>query len=367
MTPGVPLLDPLPLPAPAWLLSALLALTFTLHVVPMNLLLGGSLIAVVARFRGRRDNYAAALAGLIARAMPVVFASAVTMGVAALLFLQALYGRVFFPGAVLLAVPWILIVPLIVVAYSGAYWQAGRGSGALLVALPVLAVAFIQANVMGLLLRPETFAAMFFADASGLRLNLGDPTLAPRFLHVLVGALAVSGLAISVAGFLLRQREPELGPWMVRHGVFWAAGATVVNILPGFWWLAALPSGMLLQFMGRDLAATLWLTGGVLAALAALGHMIPAAMAREPRQLLIGGVGSLLVSIVCMVVVRDIVRRALLGPGTLPPAEWVAPQWGAIAIFGALLVAAIATVVWMVGALAGAERWGRIADRRAGQ
>jgi hypothetical protein len=219
---------------------------------------------------------------------------------------------------------------------------------AALVALPVLAVAFVQANVMGLLLRPETFGAMFFADASGLRFNLGDPTLPPRFLHVLVGALAVSGLAMSVAGFLLRHREPELGPWMVRHGASWAVGATIVNILPGFWWLAALPSGMLLQFMGRDLVATLCLAGGVLAALAALGHMIPAALAEEPRPLLIGGAGSLVVSIVCMVAVRDIVRRASLGGAALPPADWVAPQWGAIAAFGALLVVATVTVVWMV-------------------
>ena len=30
--------------------------------------------------------------------MPVVFAAAVTLGVAALLFLQVLYGRVFFAG-----------------------------------------------------------------------------------------------------------------------------------------------------------------------------------------------------------------------------------------------------------------------------
>ena len=52
MTPAIPLLDPIPLPAPAWLLSALLALTFTLHLIPMNLVLGGSILAVVARGRG---------------------------------------------------------------------------------------------------------------------------------------------------------------------------------------------------------------------------------------------------------------------------------------------------------------------------
>jgi len=227
----------------------------------------------------------------------------------------------------------------------------GLAAGAVVVAVLVLMVGFVQANVMSLLLRPEAFASMFFANSSGIRLNLGDPTLAPRFLHVLIGALAVSGLAISVAGYLLRHREPALGPWMIRQGAFWCAGATVVNIVPGFWWLAALPSGMLLQFMGRDLAATLWLAGGVLSALSAIGHVIPAAMAKRPRPLIAGAAGSLLVSIVCMVAVRDIVRRASLGPDRLPPATWVAPQWGAIALFLVLLVTAVGLVWWMVRAL----------------
>ena len=392
MTPAVPFLDPLPLPGPAWLLSALLALTFTLHIVPMNLVLGGSIIAVAARLRGRRDPKAAALAGLIARAMPVVFAAAVTLGVAALLFLQVLYGRVFFAGAVLLAVPWLLIVPLLIVAYYGAYWASsqvghdqaagalresgGRGhelprtagvavaapsaapavAGTALVAVLVMAVAFIQANVMGLLLRPQAFQAMFFANASGVRLNLADPTLAPRFLHVLVGAIAVAGLAVSIGGLLVRNRQQDLGPWMIRHGALWCAGATIVNIVPGFWWLAALPSEMLLQFMGRDLGATLWLAAGVVAGLAAIGHIIPAGMAKNPRVLVAGAAGSLILTIVCMVAVRDIARRASLGPDTLPPAAWVEPQWGAIALFLALLVAALGLVWWMARALVRGRR-----------
>jgi hypothetical protein len=366
MTPAIPLLDPLPLPAPAWLLSALLALTFTLHIIPMNLVLGGTILAVLTRVRGRHDANAAALSRLIAKAMPVAFSATVTLGVAALLFLQTLYGRVFFAGAVLLAVPWILIVPLLVVAYYGAYWQVapakgaggrdqGPGTGiavAAAVAGLVTVIAFIQANVMGLLVRPQTFAAMFFANASGLRLNLGDPTLFPRFLHVVVGAIAVTGMAAALAGFLLRHREPSLAPWMIRHGALTCAGATVVNILPGFWWLAALPSEMLLQFMGRNLSATLWLAAGIFAALSAIGHLIPAAMAKPKRSLISGAAISLLVCIVCMVAVRDIVRRASLPASVLPPATWVSPQWGAIALFVLLLAGALGLVWWMVRALA---------------
>ena len=103
--------------------------------------------------------------------------------------------------------------------------------------------------------------------------------------------------------------------------------------------------------MGRDLGATLWMAGGVIAALSVIGHIIPAAMGTPKRSHISGAAVSLLVSIVCMVAVRDIVRRAALGPEVLPPATWVAPQWGAIALFLLLLVAALGLVWWMVRAL----------------
>ena len=114
--PTIPHPDPLPLPAPAWLLWFLLTLTFTLHVVPMNLVLGGSIIGLVARLRARRQPHAAVVASLVAKALPVLIATAVTMGVAALLFLQVLYGRLFFASAVLLAVPWLAVVPTLIAA-----------------------------------------------------------------------------------------------------------------------------------------------------------------------------------------------------------------------------------------------------------
>ena len=46
---SLPSADPLPQPAPTGLLWGLLLLTFFLHLIPMNLTLGGSIVAMVAR------------------------------------------------------------------------------------------------------------------------------------------------------------------------------------------------------------------------------------------------------------------------------------------------------------------------------
>ena len=58
MNPVIPLADPLPQPAPAWLLWALLQLTFFAHLLAMNVVLGGSILALHWR-ASRRETDAA--------------------------------------------------------------------------------------------------------------------------------------------------------------------------------------------------------------------------------------------------------------------------------------------------------------------
>ena len=83
MIPPVSQPDPLALPAPAWLLWALLLLMFFLHLIPMNLVLGGSIIGAIARVRGRRPDrpHEAQLAHIAVKAMPVLISVTVTLGV----------------------------------------------------------------------------------------------------------------------------------------------------------------------------------------------------------------------------------------------------------------------------------------------
>ena len=58
MTPIIPLADPLPQPAPVWLLWALLQLTFFLHLLAMNVVLGGSILALHWRMSRRPEDAA---------------------------------------------------------------------------------------------------------------------------------------------------------------------------------------------------------------------------------------------------------------------------------------------------------------------
>jgi hypothetical protein len=135
---------------------------------------------------------------------------------------------------------------------------------------------------------------------------------------------------------------------MTGHGVYWAAGATIANFLPGFWWLAALPREALLGLMGQNPVATTFFAVSILASLAAMGLLVPAAFAPEPGRLLAGAATLLILAVVLMVLVRDAARTMVLAPAGYRVTSWVEPQWGPIAIFGVLLVVALLAVGWMV-------------------
>lgn len=369
MIPAIPQADPLALPAPAWLLWALLMLTFFLHVIPMNLVLGGSIIGAIARVRGRRPDrpHEAALAHIVVKAMPMLISVTVSLGVAALLFLQVLYGRVFFASAVVIGWWWLSVIGLLILTYYAAYLMAMRESSlgaagtclAWLIAAVTGLIALIYGNNMTLMLKPAEMAALYAADGGGAQLNLLDATLLPRHLHMVLGAMAVSGLAIAVLGVVRGKRDHAFGKWAVRYGAFICTAATVVNIFAGLWWLAALPRDVLLQFMGRDMRAMGELLAGILLTLTGAGHTVLAVTGKRPGVMVAISAVTLLAGVAMMLLTRDTIRRLSLELAGYQQVNWVAPQWGPIAIFFVLFVAAIGMVVWMTTALATARPGGQ--------
>lgn len=365
----IPRLDPLPLPAPPGLLWFLLMLTYFLHVLAMNFVLGGSIIALVSR-SARGDTARAArhreLVRWFAKSMPVAVAATVTFGVAPLLFVQTLYGRLFFPASVILAWFWFAVIPLLLIGYYGTYLLAfrsdtlGRGTRAVawIVAFCFAAIAFLYTNNMSLMLRPEVFQEKYLRSGAGLQLNLDDPTLWPRYLHFLLGAIAVTGMAVAHYGLARARRDPEFGTWAVRHGALWFVVPTLGSMGAGAWWLGTLPREILRRFMGGSPFASAVLALGIAFGLVTLVLVAMAITAADPRKLLRASGGTLALTLVAMILARDQVRRGALARAGFEPNPWVVPQWGPILLFAVLLVVALALVGWMVAAFArgGARR-----------
>jgi hypothetical protein len=349
----IPHAEPLPLPAPAWLLWALLMLTFLLHVLAMNALLGGTLLAAYARFRRRTATHSRELLMQMAKPAPAFFAATVTLGVAPLLFLQALYGRLFFVSSILMAWSWLAVVPMLIVAYYTTYAIAHRAAENRIggtfaygvVAVLLLVIAFLYTNNMTLMVDVDRFAPMYNASGRGLHLNLADPSIWPRWLHMILGAIAVAGLVIVMA--VMRKPITPATEWAVEYGSTASAGATALNIVVGTWWLTTLPQTTVHRLAGGDPTATLLLAVSSLAGMLTL--LLLWKLRAEPRawSLVWGAAAGMCMTLVTMLFIRDQVRASALKSAGFEPQGWVVTQWGPLLLFVVLLVVAIAVTGWM--------------------
>ena len=83
----IPTVDPNPLPAPYWVLKLLLIVTFYLHILAMNFMMGGAVLALVGRWRSGNRAFAVRSFFDVGRKLPSLVAATITLGIAPLLFL----------------------------------------------------------------------------------------------------------------------------------------------------------------------------------------------------------------------------------------------------------------------------------------
>jgi hypothetical protein len=340
----IPRPETLQVPSPIF--QILLTLTFVLHLILMNIALGGSLINAVYRLRRREAPTASA-------GIPTILALAVNLGVPPLLFVQVLFGQFFYSSSVLMAAYWLAVIPVLIVAYYAAYLMQRKAkptAGAIwsaVSALLLLAIAFIYVNNMSLMLRYDRWPE-YFKDRRGLMLNLSDPTLFPRFLHFAVGALAVASLSWSVWAWFREKRGKGVDEAAKRTGLklFWIF--TSIECVVGLAWLGTLPKGIMLLFMGRSAYATALLLAGVLLALGMLGHAI-AGKLKVSAILLVP-------TLVLMVLMRDVIRGGYLSPAFKTGDLEIVPQYGPFILFAAAFAVGIGVLAWMIRAGLRADR-----------
>ncbi len=198
--PSFPAVDPIPLPAPIWLLKLLHIVTLALHFVAVEMLLGGLLLAVLlSLFRNSPASMVTARA--LARRLTVVMTFVINLAVPPLLFAQVLYGRALYTSSVLIGLYWISIVGLLMLTYWLLYrftarLEAGKSAWWIGLSAWLLAgsIARLLSTNMTLMLRPEVWRPMYSASAMGAYLPPRDPTLEPRWLLMMAGGLFIGGL-----------------------------------------------------------------------------------------------------------------------------------------------------------------------------
>jgi hypothetical protein len=445
----IPTLDPNPLPAPYWVFKLLLVVTFFLHILAMNSMLGGAVLALVAKWRGgsrgvkesrsrgvedpmstsrplnsstsrlldsSTPDYGARVFFDLTHKLPVLLPATITLGIAPLLFVQVLYGQFFYTSSIILAWPWFLVLVFLTAAYYGFYYvsfkaeaaapgaaQASgtgyhgpwppqfdenpharrpRGSGGshqvdsrfrgndqgesdplvsapatekrssraaivlLLSVLLIFAIGFIYSNNLTLSQTPSRWGAKYFANPGGWDLNLSEPTLVPRFLHFFTAALAVGGLLLVLLAWTKWERDAEYARYIFHFGGKAFMYATMAEFVVGLWFVISLPSHLRMLFFGNNTLATILLMAGITGAMAAIYAMAMALGKDNIRLAAFGVTGLTAAVILCMSVMRDLLRDAYLKADFQPHQFAVKTQWSVLPIFLVLFVAGV--ILWFV-------------------
>lgn len=332
------------IPVPQLLFDVLLVATFALHIILMNIVVGGVFIALARAARGTFD-----LPGGYTGKLPTLMALTINLGVAPLLFVQVVYGAFGYTSSVLMGSFWLAVVGVLIIGYYGLYVYDLKGSGfsdqgrvvtLAVVALILLYVSLMFTSNMTLMLEPQRWTA-YFDRPDGTFLNFTDPTYFPRWLHFIVAAPAIAGLAI---GVYYREKNPDFS----KTGMNWFVKATLLNLVFGFWFLVALPRNVLFMFMGDSAAAT----GVFVISLLCVGMMLAVALKNRPVSAAVwAGITILLMSIN-----RHMVRLGYLEEYLESNPFTVSGEYSPLVLFLISLLVVLIGIGWMLKAAFRAER-----------
>ena len=350
----VPILDPNPLPAPYWVFKVLLVVTFFLHILAMNFMLGGALLALVAKWRARSPELGKRVFFDLAHKLPALLPATITLGIAPLLFVQVLYGQFFYTSSIILAWPWFCVLVLLTTAYYGFYYVSLRGekrprraAGVLSFSVVlILIVGFIYTNNITLSQTPARWGAKYFANPGGWNLNLSESTLIPRVLHFFTAAVAVGGILLVLIACTKWQRDREYAHYIFQFGGKAFMYATMAQFLVGIWFVVTLPPDIRLLFVGYNAFATMLLLLAIAGAMAAIYVMVEALRTENIRLAARYVTGLTAAVILSMSVLRAFLRDAYLKPYYHPQQFLVKTQWSVLPIFLVLFVGGV--ILWFV-------------------
>lgn len=357
----IPDADPLPLPAPVPLLKFLLLLTMTLHLVAMNFIVGGGVAALWAFLKAKGEGgdnlFFHTLSQRLVRMLPIGISFTVSLGVAPLLFVQVMYGQFFYTATILVAWAWLAVVGLLIVSYFCSYTVALKyediGSrGPFLIALSVVIfflVGFIMSDHSLLALNPQKWGGEYGDIHYGLNLFFREMSLFPRYLHFMVGALAVGGMYIVVDGFYRHRKGDEsYGTRAMQFGSMWLVIPTLSQFLFGPLFLFTLPSEVRGLFLGGSLLATGLLGTGIALGLVGAILLLMGSISPKPAPVALTGSVFIVLTVAIMVIVRQLVREAYLKPHFQLSALTVVPQWTVLLAFAIILVVGLAIIGYMI-------------------
>ncbi len=326
-----------------------MALTLALHWAFLSVVVGGAIIVVL--HASKPDPGQVKLNRAVVGWFPFALSMAMTMGIAPLLFVQVLYGNLFYTSNILLGYWWLALVPLLIVDFYLLYWARRRslrdtpmGGVTLAIATAIfIAIATVLSSNATLMQTPEAWAKIW--GAGGNRLYLSGRTLLPRLLFAIFGLVGGGAIFFAIFGKAGWARDPDANQTAIDKGLGMAGPALVVQILFGILLLAILPK--------QQRAGALSGVGLVLFIVSGLAFLATAALtfrARAKTDLIqvVLPAATFFVGLFALAGLRDVVRQAAIAPHFKLETMPVNSQWDSFALFLVMFLAGLGAVAWLI-------------------
>lgn len=356
--------DPMGVPFYPVVFQALMVLTFTLHILFVNLALGTTCLAVIGRLKGGEGWER--LSGGMAKAATANVSGAILLGVAPLLFVQVIYDPFWYASSNLSAAWAIGFIFILMAGYASLYLareQMGDASSAFAgFSFTMFLLAGFIMHVIGFqLLQPEKWLGWYTSHgaASTAGTVLHDFSI-PRFLHFIVPAFSVTGVFLMLYSWYFRARadadaDAVYLDWAGRLGAKMAFHATTIEVLTGFLWLMVLPREV------RFHSHPLFLLGVVLG-LSLMGYLYHAQrQEKDHHRFAWPAAAGMLVAVLEMSAAREALRMRYLARFGYSIADHrLNLDWGSTALFLATFIPCLVVLAYI---LAVAYQSGRVAGR----
>lgn len=359
-------------PAPFWFLEFFKVLGFILHMVPMHLWFAGCIAAMF--FSRYGAAHARRFAKRLMSQMPVIISAGVNLGIVPLLFMQVVYYQAFYPATILMAWFWFAVVFMLGVAYYGVYiyvlglrnaagWlKPYTGIAGWLSALLFIGISFIFANAMSLMANPGAWHGIWQSTSVagaplGSGLNLGDPTLLPRWLmHFGLACTTLAAYMAFDAAVFAGKESPEYRQAIPLLALKTGTLGIVLYVGFGAWYiLGTLPSASR-SLLAGGLTMVVFVMAGFCVGLPWFLNML------QMRQVKLGiSVAAMALQFVALAlnaVSRQLAQNAELKAYVDVAAAPVEIQWSPLILFLAVFVAGLGVVWWMLSQVVEANRRG---------
>ncbi len=243
------MLDPFGIPFYPFVFQFLMVLTFTVHILFVNLTVGSSFFTVYGKFKGGE------FWGKLGRSMPRITTVSISMtilyGIAPLLFVQTLYDPFWYTSNNL-SQWWVIgFVFILMTAYGLTYIIYMKKESTLRFTSIMAFSLFLLAGIImhGLnyqMLIPERWYGWYVKGDSITPYGTSLHAISiPRLFHFIVPSFAVTGLFLMLYGWYFKEREDYDKSYLqsvAKLGGQIAFYSTLFQMAIGIWWLLTLKS-----------------------------------------------------------------------------------------------------------------------------